>query len=92
MKNDNENYIDKAYPDFKMQILTATMALIFDISYFTLNLVYSICVWIYNSDAVYHRKRTCWFYPCIIRSAFYGVTFGVVYVNSHPMPLDWLKQ
>ena len=34
----NENYIGwgRAYPDFQgMQILTATMALIFDISYFT---------------------------------------------------------
>ena len=48
-------------------------------------------------------KELVGFTPALFGSAFYGVTFGVVYANSHPMPgglaetlgfvliLNWIK-
>ena len=103
----NEDYIGwgRAYPDFQgMQILTATMALIFDISY------YSSLTWfipLVSGLAIpmlfLIGKELVGFTPALFGSAFYGVTFGVVYANSHPMPgglaetlgfvfiLNWIK-
>ena len=86
----NENYIGwgRAYPDFQgMQILTATMALIFDISYFTsltwfIPLVSGLAI----PMLFIIGRELVGFTPALFGSAFYGVTFGVVYANSHPMP------
>ena len=103
----NENYIGwgRAYPDFQgMQVLTATMALVFDISYYTsltwfIPLVSGLAI----PMLFIIGKELVGFTPALFGSAFYGVTFGVVYANSHPMPgglaetlgfvliLNWIK-
>ena len=103
----NENYIGwgRAYPDFQgMQILTATMSLIFDVSYYTsltwfIPLVSGLAI----PMLFIIGKELVGFTPALFGSAFYGVTFGVVYANSHPMPgglaetlgfavlLSWIK-
>ena len=86
----NENYIGwgRAYPDFQgMQILTATMALIFDISYFTsLTWVIPLVSGLAIPMLFIIGRELVGFTPALFGSAFYGVTFGVVYANSHPMP------
>ena len=103
----NENYIGwgRAYPDFQgMQILTATIALVFDVSYYTsltwfIPLISGLAIPILFIIG----KELAGFTPALFGSAFYGVTFGVVYANSHPMPgglaetlgfvliLNWIK-
>ena len=103
----NEDYIGwgRAYPDFQgMQILTATIALVFDVSYYTsltwfIPLISGLAIPILFIIG----KELAGFTPALFGSAFYGVTFGVVYANSHPMPgglaetlgfvliLNWIK-
>ena len=86
----NEDYIGwgRAYPDFQgMQILTATIALVFDVSYYTsltwfIPLISGLAIPILFIIG----KELVGFTPALFGSAFYGVTFGVVYANSHPMP------
>jgi len=103
----NENYIGwgRAYPDFQgMQVLTAAIALVLDISYFTsltwfIPLISGLAI----PMLFIIGKELVGFTPALFGSAFYGVTFGVVYANSHPMPgglaetlgfvliLNWIK-
>ncbi len=103
----NENYIGwgRAYPDFQgMQILTGTMALVSDMDYYTsltwfIPLVSGLAI----PMLFILGKELVGFTPALFGSAFYGVTFGVVYANSHPMPgglaetlgfvllLNWIK-
>ena len=103
----NENYIGwgRAYPDFQgMQILTGTIALVSDIDYYTsltwfIPLVSGLAI----PMLFIIGKELVGFTPALFGSAFYGVTFGVVYANSHPMPgglaetlgfvllLNWIK-
>ena len=103
----NEDYIGwgRAYPDFQgMQILTATIALVFDVSYYTsltwfIPLISGLAI----PMLFIIGKELVGFTPALFGSAFYGVTFGVVYANSHPMPgglaetlgfvliLNWIK-
>ena len=103
----NENYIGwgRAYPDFQgMQILTGTMALVSDMDYYTsltwfIPLVSGLAI----PMLFILGKELIGFTPALFGSAFYGVTFGVVYANSHPMPgglaetlgfvllLNWIK-
>ena len=105
MLNENYNGWGRAYPDFQgMQILTATIALVFDISYYTsltwfIPLVSGLAI----PMLFIIGKELVGFTPALFGSAFYGVTFGVVYANSHPMPgglaetlgfvliLNWIK-
>ncbi|MDG1543489.1 MAG: hypothetical protein P8R34_00745 [archaeon] len=103
----NENYIGwgRAYPDFQgMQILTGTIALVSDVDYYTsltwfIPLVSGLAI----PMLFIIGKELVGFTPALFGSAFYGVTFGVVYANSHPMPgglaetlgfvliLNWIK-
>ena len=103
----NENYIGwgRAYPDFQgMQILTGTIALVSDINYYTsltwfIPLISGLAI----PMLFIIGKELVGFTPALFGSAFYGVTFGVVYANSHPMPgglaetlgfvllLNWIK-
>ena len=103
----NENYIGwgRAYPDFQgMQILTGTIALVSDIDYYTsltwfIPLISGLAI----PMLFIIGKELVGFTPALFGSAFYGVTFGVVYANSHPMPgglaetlgfvllLNWIK-
>jgi len=103
----NEGYIGwgRAYPDFQgMQILTASIALVFDVSYYTsltwfIPMISGLAIPILFIIG----KELLGFTPALFGSAFYGVTFGVVYANSHPMPgglaetlgfvliLNWIK-
>ena len=103
----NENYIGwgRAYPDFQgMQILTGSMALVSDVDYYTsltwfIPLVSGLAI----PMLFIIGKELVGFTPALFGSAFYGVTFGVVYANSHPMPgglaetlgfavlLSWIK-
>ena len=103
----SENYIGwgRAYPDFQgMQILTGTIALVSDIDYYTsltwfIPLVSGLAI----PMLFIIGKELVGFTPALFGSAFYGVTFGVVYANSHPMPgglaetlgfvllLNWIK-
>lgn len=102
-----DNYIGwgRAYPDFQgMQILTGTISLLSTIEY------HYVLMWIIpliSSLAIpmlfIIGKELTGFVPALFGSAFYGVTFGVVYANSHPMPgglaetlgfvvlLNWIK-
>ena len=103
----NENYIGwgRAYPDFQgMQILTGAIALVSDMNYYTsltwfIPLVSGLAI----PMLFIIGKELVGFTPALFGSAFYGVTFGVVYANSHPMPgglaetlgfvllLNWIK-
>ena len=103
----SEDYIGwgRAYPDFQgMQILTGTIALVSDIDYYTsltwfIPLVSGLAI----PMLFIIGKELVGFTPALFGSAFYGVTFGVVYANSHPMPgglaetlgfvllLNWIK-
>ena len=103
----NEDYIGwgRAYPDFQgMQILTATIALVFDVSYYTsLTWLIPLISGLAIPMLFIIGKELVGFTPALFGSAFYGVTFGVVYANSHPMPgglaetlgfvliLNWIK-
>ena len=77
----NEDYIGwgRAYPDFQgMQILTATIALVFDVSYYTsltwfIPLISGLAIPILFIIG----KELAGFTPALFGSAFYGVTFGV---------------
>ena len=86
----NENYIGwgRAYPDFQgMQILVGSISLLTTIEY------HYVLMWLIplvSSLAIpmlfIIGKEITGFVPALFGSAFYGVTFGVVYANSHPMP------
>jgi len=86
----NENYIGwgRAYPDFQgMQILTASMSLLFGVSYHTsltwhIPLISGLAI----PMLFIIGKELVGFTPALFGSAFYAFTFGVVYANSHPMP------
>ena len=98
-------WLGRAYPDFQgMQILTGTVSLLSTIEY------HYVLMWIIpllSSLAIpmlfIIGKEIAGFIPALFGSAFYGVTFGVVYANSHPMPgglaetlgfvliLNWIK-
>ena len=102
-----DNYIGwgRAYPDFQgMQILTGSLSLLTTIEY------HYVLMWLIplvSSLAIpmlfILGKEITGFVPALFGSAFYGVTFGVVYANSHPMPgglaetlgfvvlLNWIK-
>lgn len=102
-----DNYIGwgRAYPDFQgMQILTGMISLLSTIEY------HYVLMWIIpllSSLAIpmlfIIGKEIAGFIPALFGSAFYSVTFGVVYANSHPMPgglaetlgfvllLNWIK-
>ena len=103
----NENYIGwgRAYPDFQgMQILTATIALLLDISYYhSLTWLIPLITGLAIPMLFIIGKELVGFTPALFGSAFYAFTFGVVYANSHPMPgglaetigfimvLSWIK-
>jgi hypothetical protein len=86
----NENYIGwgRAYPDFQgMQIFAGTISLMTEIEY------HIVLLWFIPLASALAipllfiiGKRMVGFLPALFGSAFYGVTFGVVYANSHPMP------
>lgn len=86
----SENYIGwgRAYPDFQgMQILVGSISLLTTIEY------HYVLMWLIplvSSLAIpmlfIIGKEITGFVPALFGSAFYGVTFGVVYANSHPMP------
>jgi len=86
----NENYIGwgRAYPDFQgMQIFAGTISLMTDLEYH-ITLLWFIPLASALSIPILFiiGKRMVGFLPALFGSAFYGVTFGVVYANSHPMP------
>ena len=86
----NENYIGwgRAYPDFQgMQLLTGTLSLLMNIEY------HYVLMWFIPFISTLAipmlfiiGKKVVGFVPALFAAAFYGVTFGVVYANSHPMP------
>jgi len=86
----NENYIGwgRAYPDFQgMQILTGTISLLTNIEYhYTLMWFIPFVSALSIPMLFIVGKRIVGFIPALFGAAFYGVTFGVVYANSHPMP------
>jgi len=86
----NENYIGwgRAYPDFQgMQIFAGTISLITDLEYHIALLWFIPLASALSIPLLFIiGKRMVGFLPALFGSAFYGVTFGVVYANSHPMP------
>ena len=86
----NENYIGwgRAYPDFQgMQILTGSLSLLTTIEYHYLLMWAIPFVSALSIPMLFIiGKKIVGFVPALFGSAFYGVTFGVVYANSHPMP------
>ena len=86
----NENYIGwgRAYPDFQgMQLLTGSLSLLTTIEY------HYVLMWFIPFISTLAipmlfiiGKKVVGFVPALFGAAFYGVTFGVVYANSHPMP------
>ena len=86
----NENYIGwgRAYPDFQgMQIFAGTISLMTGIEYHTALLWFIPLASALSIPILFIiGKRMVGFLPALFGSAFYGVTFGVVYANSHPMP------
>ncbi|MEO2180325.1 MAG: hypothetical protein ABGW86_03490, partial [Candidatus Poseidoniia archaeon] len=86
----NDNYIGwgRAYPDFQgMQLLTGSLSLLTTIEY------HYILMWFIPFISTLAipmlfiiGKKVVGFVPAFFGAAFYGVTFGVVYANSHPMP------
>ena len=86
----NENYIGwgRAYPDFQgMQILTGSLSLLTNIEYHYILMWFIPFVSALAIPMLFIiGKRIAGFLPALFGSAFYGVTFGVVYANSHPMP------
>jgi len=86
----NENYIGwgRAYPDFQgMQILTGSLSLLTTIEYHYLLMWAIPFVSALSIPMLFIiGKKIVGFVPTLFGSAFYGVTFGVVYANSHPMP------
>ena len=86
----NENYIGwgRAYPDFQgMQILTGSLSFLTTIEY------HYVLMWfipLISALAIpmlfILGKKITSFVPALFGAGFYGVTFGVVYANSHPMP------
>ena len=86
----NENYIGwgRAYPDFQgMQIFAGTISLMTEIEYHIALLWFIPLASALSIPLLFIiGKRMVGFLPALFGSAFYGVTFGVVYANSHPMP------
>lgn len=86
----NENYIGwgRAYPDFQgMQIFAGTISLMTEIEYHVALLWFVPLASALAIPMLFViGKRMVGFLPATFGSAFYGVTFGVVYANSHPMP------
>ena len=86
----NEDYIGwgRAYPDFQgMQILTGSLSLLTTIEYHYLLMWAIPFVSALSIPMIFIiGNRLVGFVPALFGSAFYGVTFGVVYANSHPMP------
>ena len=86
----NDNYIGwgRAYPDFQgMQILTGSLSLLTTIEYHDVLMWFIPFVSALSIPMLFIiGKRIVGFVPALFGAAFYGVTFGVVYANSHPMP------
>jgi len=86
----NENYIGwgRAYPDFQgMQILTGSLSSLTSIEYHYILMWFIPFVSALSIPMLFIvGKRIAGFIPALFGAAFYGVTFGVVYANSHPMP------
>ena len=86
----NENYIGwgRAYPDFQgMQILTGSLSILTTMEYHYLLMWAIPFVSALSIPMLFIiGKKIAGFVPALFGSAFYGVTFGVVYANSHPMP------
>ena len=86
----NENYIGwgRAYPDFQgMQILTGSLSILTTMEYHYLLMWAIPFVSALSIPMLFIiGKKIVGFVPALFGSAFYGVTFGVVYANSHPMP------
>ena len=86
----NENYIGwgRAYPDFQgMQILTGSLALLTTIEYHLILMWFLPFISTIAIPMLFMiGKKIVGFVPALFGAAFYGVTFGVVYANSHPMP------
>ena len=86
----NEKYIGwgRAYPDFQgMQILTGSLSILTTMEYHYLLMWAIPFVSALSIPMLFIiGKKIAGFVPALFGSAFYGVTFGVVYANSHPMP------
>ena len=86
----HENYIGwgRAYPDFQgMQLFAGTISLLTEIEYHVALLWFIPLASALAIPMLFIiGKRMVGFLPALFGSAFYGVTFGVVYANSHPMP------
>ena len=95
----------RAYPDFQgMQIMAGTISLVADIDYKIALLWFIPMISALSMPLLFFiGKEITGFTPALFASAFYSVTFAVVFANSHAMPgglaeplgllvlLNWIK-